>query len=76
MVAVFEPVWESVSMRIVNQRVVSVAPGELLKNKLETTSGLHLQLYFCPDPEMIVLYKWRGLHLLRVSQDEGIDIAK
>jgi len=51
---------QSICVAVVDEGVVAVSPGESLS----------------PDPQMVIRYIWRGVHLCPICQDKGIDIAK
>jgi len=60
MVAVLEAVRETVDVRVVDEGVVAISPGELLG----------------PDAEVIIGDKWRRLVLGGVGEDERGDVGQ
>ena len=89
MLPVLEPVWERVGVRVVDQGVVAVTPGELLGPGIIPTcvtchdshvSGVvmivTLVTCYAPDTEVVVLHEGRGVHLIGVGEDEGGDVGQ
>ena len=81
-VPVLEAVWERVGVRVVDQGVVAVTPGELLGPRIIPTcitcpvSRVTCHACHAPDAEVVVLHEGRGVHLIGVGEDEGGDVGQ
>ena len=74
----FKSIWQGVCVSVVDQGVISISPGEFLNTlqnlfkKVFDSSNSNL----CPNPEMVVLYKWRRLHVAGLRENEGAHMGE